>query len=192
MLIRNLHIAHLSERKSFSAFIDYVDWDWHGRPRCSFGDPRNGADRIANCNPEMVCLLSFYSSCLDNEHAPVVETETKARPVFQIDTDVITDTAHSGGGVIVQYEKQLGDRVDSVLARSHHALLRLWRSPDKTDQVLAERNQITRATHKLMVHAGYTETQAYNTIRSLSMKHQSPLVRVADHIVECAVSRFGV
>lgn len=191
MLIRNLHIAHLSERNAFSAFIDYVDWDWDGLPRCSFGEVRNGADRIAKCDPQMVCLLSFYSSCLDNEHAPVVATETRARAVFEINADVITETARSGGGVVVQSENPLGDRIDSVLARSQHALLRLWRCPDQTNRVLAERNQIARATHKLMVHGGCSETQAYNTIRSLSMKHQRPLARVADRIVECAVERYG-
>jgi ANTAR domain len=188
MLIRNLHITHLSERNSFSAFIDFVDWDWNGRPRCTFGDARNGANRIANCNPQMVCLLSFYSSCLDNEHAPVVNTVPKELPVIEIDTDIITYTANNGGGVVVHYEKPLGDRVDDVLARSRNALLRLWRCPDKTDNVIEERNQITRATHKLMTHAGYTESQAYNTIRSLAMKHQRPLARVADRIVDHAAT----
>lgn len=189
VLIRNLHIAHLPEHKAFSALFDFVDWDWVGRPRCSFGDARNGASRIAGCNPEVVCLLSFYSSCLDNEHAPVIKTVARALPVLAIDSDIITETAHSGGGMVVRYDVPMCDRVDDITARSRNALLRLWRCPDQTDRVLEERNQITRATHKLMMQAGYTEAQAYSTIRSMAMKDQHPIARVADRIIERADAR---
>lgn len=193
MLVRNLHFSYLPEHGYFCALLDFVGFDWSGPPQCSFGATKDGADRIAECVPDSVCLLLF--SRRGRSGAPCHKTDAaqSAVHVDAIDADVLYDVAYNGGGVVYSSIGTYEHLPNELSARSRHVLTHVCRKGVQAEQALNDRNQIFRATRTVMRITDSCESEAFQKLRTLAMHRRQTLVsiskqinRLGDTTLECA------
>lgn len=179
MLVRNLHFSYLPERGYFCAFLDFVDFDWSGPSHCSFGEVKNGADKIAGCVPNVVCLVMFRRRGRTRPRIDNIETSVC---VEAIDADLLYDIANNGGGVVYRSSEPEVLLPNEIPARSRHVLAHVCRNGVEPEQALDERNEIFRATQIVMRLKGWSEQDAFRLLRTLAMRRRQTLVSVSKQI----------
>ncbi len=182
MLVRNLHFSYLPEHGHFCALLDFVGFDWSGPSQCSFGATKDGADRIAGCIPNSVCLLLFSRRRRSGAPCHRTDAAPSAVHVDAIDADLLYDVAYSGGGVVYSSIGSDDHLPGELSARSRHVLTHVCRKGVQAEQALEDRNQIFRATRILMGITGSSENDAFQKLRTLAMHRRQTLASISKQI----------
>lgn len=183
MLVRNLHLSYLSDCRRFCALLDFVDPQWRGGSKCSFGDVLSGARRVAEYEPYAICFLSFKGGRSGSALTARYSSRESVVHLDRIDADSMFDLATAGEDVLC-CKTTVDPPANEIFSYARRVLARIWRAQSTPGAVLDERNAISRACYVLMNRYGCSESDAFTALRARAMDRQMPLAKLAGLVLD--------